>query len=424
MKSALIIGNGGREHAIAWKLSQSARVGELFVAPGNAGTAELVSTSNVAIAVDDVPALIKFASDKAVDLIVVGPEASLAAGIADAAAIAGIPCVGPVQAAAQLETSKAFAKEFMQTCCIPTASFGVFTELQSALAYLHGQSFPVVVKADGLAAGKGVVIAADFAEGKSALESMLIDKQFGAAGQQVVIEEFLDGEELSFIGLSDGEHIIPLATSRDHKHRDEGDTGPNTGGMGAYSPVPLPQSQQDSIMTDIMMPVIEAMREAGHPYVGFLYAGLMLMSDGTAKVLEFNCRLGDPETQPLLMRLQDDLFELLEAAASNRLQGVTPSWDKRTAVTVVMVSDGYPGKYKAGHRIEGLDGQFDADCDIFHSGTKHKNGHLLTNGGRVLGVSALGETLQEAQCKAYAACEKIGWDGCDYRRDIGWRGRL
>jgi phosphoribosylamine--glycine ligase len=421
-QSILVIGNGGREHAISWKLAQSPRVKQLYVAPGNAGTEQLAKTENVAIDVTDVTALIDFSKHHHIDLIVVGPEAALAAGISDAAAAADIPCLGPSEQAAMLETSKAFSKAFMIQHQIPTARYAEFNQLQPALDYIQDHPYPLVIKADGLAAGKGVIIAQDSPEAVAALTDMLENDRFGTAGKRVIIEEFLDGEELSFIALSDGENIIPLATSRDHKHRFEGDTGPNTGGMGAYSPVPISDSLRETIKKDIMMPVVNGMRGAGTPYVGFLYAGLMLGKDGQPRVLEFNCRLGDPETQPLLMRLQSDLLDLIEATLAGKLSETTLTWDERPALTVVLAANGYPGNYRKGDAIPGLTNDYPADCFVFQAGTKCVGDTIQTAGGRVLGVTALGNNLADAQSKAYALCEQVAWDGCGCRKDIGWRG--
>lgn len=420
--SVLVIGGGGREHAIAWKLAQSPRIQHLFVAPGNAGTATLDKTKNIAIAADDVEKLIAFAKEKDIHTIVVGPEAALAAGITDAATAANIPCFGPTQAATQLEASKAFSKDFMVKHNIPTANYAKLSDLDSALAYVRNQNFPLVIKADGLAAGKGVIIAEDLATAEAAVTDMLANDRFGAAGKRVIIEEFLDGAELSFIAISDGENIIPLATSRDHKHRFEGDTGPNTGGMGAYSPVPITGKLQDSIIEDIMMPIVSGMKAAGTPYVGFLYAGLMLDSNNLPRVLEFNCRLGDPEAQPLMMRLKSDLYDLIEATLAGTLAKAEIRWDKRAALTVVLTANGYPGSYPKGDTIPGLDKPCPDNSFIFHAGTKYENNQVVTAGGRVLGVTALGENLAEAQQQAYALCKQVTWDGCGFRTDIGWRG--
>jgi phosphoribosylamine--glycine ligase len=421
-QSILVIGNGGREHALAWKLAQSPRVQAIFAAPGNAGTEQLTKTQNVDIAVTDVAALIQFAQQNNIGLIVVGPEAALAAGISDAAEAAGIPCLGPSQQAAMLEISKAFSKAFMVEHQIPTARYAEFNQLQPALDHIKDHPYPLVIKADGLAAGKGVIIAQDEAEAIAALTDMLENDRFGHAGKRVIIEEFLDGEELSFIALSDGENIIPLATSRDHKHRFEGDTGPNTGGMGAYSPVPISDSLRRTITEDVMMSVVAGMRNAGTPYVGFLYAGLMLDKDGQPKVLEFNCRLGDPETQPLLMRLKTDLLELIQATLAGELATTSLEWDERPALTVVLAAGGYPGDYNKGDIIPGLDNNYPTDSYVFQAGTQRVADQIQTAGGRVLGVTALGDNLSDAQQKAYALCKQVAWDGCGYRTDIGWRG--
>ena len=422
-KSVLIIGNGGREHAIAWKLAQSPRVSHLFVAPGNAGTELLEKTQNIGIPAADVYALIDFAKNKGIDTIVVGPEAALAAGISDAAKMAGIPCLGPSQAAAMLEISKAFSKAFMVKHDIPTAAYAEFNQLAPALDYIQKQAFPLVVKADGLASGKGVIIAKDEPTAIEAVTDMLENNRFGSAGKKVIIEAFLDGVELSFIALCDGENIIPLETSRDHKHRFEGDTGPNTGGMGAYSPVPIDTKLQSLIVRDIMMPVVNGMREAGTPYVGFLYAGLMLDKENKPRVLEFNCRLGDPEAQPLLMRLKSDLLDLIEAALAGNLNNTTVEWDPRPALTVVLAANGYPDDCKMGDAIPGLtDYHCPPSSFVFHAATKRAGSEIQTAGGRVLGVTAMGVNLAEAQKNAYALCKQVAWPGCGFRHDIGWRG--
>jgi phosphoribosylamine---glycine ligase len=421
-KSVLIVGSGGREHALAWKLAQSPRVARLFVAPGNAGTEQLDKTQNVAIAATDVAQLIDFAKANGIDCIVVGPEAALAEGITDKVQQHNIPCLGPSKAAAMLEISKTFSKQFMQEHGIPTARYAAFNQLQPALDYIKDQSFPLVIKADGLAAGKGVIIAQDAQTAAEALTDMLENDRFGDAGQRVIIEEFLAGEELSFIALSDGENILPLATSRDHKHRFEGDTGPNTGGMGAYSPVPIDDTLQETIINDVMLAVVRGMKQVGTPYVGFLYAGLMLDKQGQPRVLEFNCRLGDPETQPLLMRLESDLYDLIESTLNGKLDACDIAWSPKTALTVVLAANGYPGDYSKGTPIAGLNTPCPEGSFVFHAGTKRVDNQVVTAGGRVLGVTALGDSLLQAQQKAYALCQQVAWEGCAFRSDIGWRG--
>ncbi len=418
----LIIGNGGREHALAWKVAQSPLVKQIFVAPGNAGTAIEIKTQNISIKPTDVAALLNFARKEAIDLTIVGPEAALAAGVVDQFQAAGLKCFGPTQAAAQLESSKAFSKEFMHRHKIPTAQFATFSDLNPAKEYLKQAKLPIVIKADGLAAGKGVVIAQTQDEALKAVNSMLSEQAFGTAGQKVVIEEFLQGEEASFIVMCDGEHVIPLATSQDHKARDNGDRGPNTGGMGAYSPAPVvtPQVHQ-RIMREVIEPTLAGMKQAKTPYTGFLYAGVMITPDGSPKVLEFNCRLGDPETQPLLMRLQSDLVGLCLAAIEQRLDTMTVEWDSRPALGVVLTAQGYPNDYPTGEAINGLPESENADCKVFHAGTALRDGRIVTAGGRVLCVTALGDTVAAAQAKAYAMAKTIHWSHQYYRTDIGYR---
>lgn len=419
----LIIGGGGREHAIAWKVAQSASVNKVFVAPGNAGTALENKMENVNIAVTDITALLTFAKENQIHLTIVGPEAALAAGIVDAFQQAELKCFGPTKAAAQLEISKSFSKDFMQQHQIPTAQYASFTDKNKALDYLAQQSLPIVIKADGLAAGKGVVIAKTTEQATTAIESMLEGNAFGDAGHKIIIEEFLDGEELSFIVMADGKNVLPLASSQDHKKRDEGDKGPNTGGMGAYSPSPLlTKALNKKILAQVIHPTIKALSQQGTPYTGFLYAGLMITKTGDIKVLEFNCRLGDPETQPILMRLKSDLAELCLQALKGELDDAKIKWDPRPALTVVLAADGYPLDYKKGNIILGLDKINHQDTKIFHAGTTLQNNHVVTNGGRVLAVTALGNNLQLAQTHAYAMAEHIHWDGCFFRSDIGWRG--
>ncbi len=422
MMKVLIIGSGGREHALAWKAAQSPLVERVYVAPGNGGTASEPGVENVPIPAQDIQGLCGFAHTRAIDLTIVGPEAPLVAGIADAFAAAGLACFGPSQAAARLEGSKSFAKDFMRRHGVPTADYAVFTELTEALAYLRQVGAPVVIKADGLAAGKGVMVAQDLEMAESAVRAMLERRQFGQAGARVVIEECLSGEEASFIALVDGRNILPLASSQDHKRRDDADQGPNTGGMGAYSPAPVVTPEMhERILREVMEPVVEGMAAEGCPYVGFLYAGLMIAPDGSPRVLEFNCRLGDPETQPILMRLQSDLIELCSTALAGRLDQVEASWDARAALGVVMAAAGYPGEVSKGQIIQGLDQSFPPEVKIFHAGTRREGEHILTDGGRVLCVTALGEDVAQAQGLAYQTVERIHWEGAFWRRDIGQR---
>lgn len=418
----LIVGSGGREHALAWKAAQSSQAEQVFVAPGNGGTASEPGVENVAIAADDIAGLVEFARRESIGLTIVGPEAPLVLGLVDAFAEAGLPCFGPRQASAQLEGSKAFAKDFLHRHGIPTAAYGVFTEPAPALDYLRQVGAPVVVKADGLAAGKGVILADDLATAEAAVHDMLGGGRFGSAGARVVIEEFLTGEEASFIAMVDGRHILPLASSQDHKARDDGDRGPNTGGMGAYSPAPIVTPEiHDRIMREVMEPTVAGLAAEGRPYLGFLYAGLMIGADGTPKVLEFNCRLGDPETQPLMMRLDSDLVELCLAALAGRLDQVKTDWDARPALGVVMAAGGYPDDYDTGHVIRGLDTVPSSEAKVFQAGTRRAGDDILTNGGRVLCVTALGANVAEAQRLAYQAVDRIQWTGAFCRRDIGHR---
>lgn len=419
--NVLIIGNGGREHAIAWKVAQSDQVTKVFVAPGNAGTALEPKVENIAIAALDIPALIDFAKNNAIALTIVGPEAPLAAGIVDQFSVAGLACFGPSQKAAQLEASKAFSKAFMQRHHIPTARFASFTDFTAAKEYLQKHSLPVVIKADGLAAGKGVIIAHTHAEALQAIDDMLLQQTYAQAGHCVVIEEFIVGEEVSFIVMVDGTHAIALATSQDHKTRDEGDKGPNTGGMGAYSPAPLVTAElHQHIMDTVIKPTVQGMAAEGVPYTGFLYAGLMITPQGEAKVLEYNCRLGDPETQVLLLRLQTDLVKLCQLALQQQLAQTEIQWDPRFALGVVLAAAGYPEKYRQGDIMEGLEqAAMLNNVKVFHAGTTQKNNAIVTIGGRVLCVAALGEELETAQQCAYAAIDKIHWQGMFYRRDIG-----
>ncbi len=418
----LIVGAGGREHALAWKMAQAGRVSRVYVAPGNGGTALEPKVENVPIPVDAIDRLARFAEDQGVDLTVVGPEAPLVAGIVDAFQKRGLRCFGPTRAAARLEGSKAFCKDFMQRHGIPTAAYATFTDPEAAMAYVREQPVPIVVKADGLASGKGVVIARSRDEALAAIRAMMAEKAFGEAGSRVVVEEYLQGEEASFMVMADGANILPFASSQDHKPLLDGDRGPNTGGMGAYSPAPVITAEiHRRILDQIIYPTVEGMAGEGTPYTGFLYAGLMITPEGQPKVLEFNCRLGDPETQPLMMRLRSDLAQLCLAGAEGELAGLGTEWDARTALGVVMAAEGYPGRVRTGDVIEGLPaGELD-DVKVFHAGTRLENGKVVTAGGRVLCVCALGETVAEAQSRAYAWVKRIHWPGVHYRRDIGWR---
>ena len=418
----LIIGNGGREHALAWKAAQSPLAERVYVAPGNGGTARERGVENVPIAADDIPALVRFAMANGIGLTIVGPEAPLVAGVTDAFEVAGLRCLGPRRAPAQLEGSKAFTKDFLARHRIPTATYAAFSETAAALNYLRRVGAPIVIKADGLAAGKGVILAQDLTTAEAAVRDMLEGHRFGDAGRRVVIEEFLRGEEASFIALVGGGHILPMASSQDHKARDDGDQGPNTGGMGAYSPAPVVSPEiHERILREVMEPTVSGLAAEGMPYLGFLYAGLMIAADGTPKVLEFNCRFGDPETQPILMRLKSDLVELCLAATDGRLGQVEAEWDERPALGVVMAAGGYPDDYTKGEVIQGLDVAEPPGCKVFHAGTTLRDGQVVTNGGRVLCVTALGGTVTEAQSRAYARASGIQWRGAFYRRDIGHR---
>lgn len=419
----LVVGNGGREHALAWRIRQSPRVQEILIAPGNAGTALEPGMRNVPIAATDIPALLQLARAEAVDLTIVGPEAPLSLGIVDAFAAAGLRCFGPTQAAAQLEASKAYTKHFLARHAIPTAYYAVFTELEPALAYVRERGAPIVVKADGLAAGKGVVVAMTLAEAESALQDMLDGGTLGAAGARVVIEEFLAGEEASYIVIADGEHYVAMATSQDHKRRDDGDRGPNTGGMGAYSPAPVVTAEVDArVRRTIIEPTLAGMRAEGAPFTGFLYAGLMIDADGNSKVLEFNVRFGDPETQPIMLRLRSDLIDLVEAALDGRLDQVECQWDPRAAAGVVLAAEGYPGSVRKGDVIDGLSVTQLPEVKVFHAATRLVDGEAVTDGGRVLTVCALGKDLAQARRLAYQRIDSIRWPGMYYRRDIGARG--
>ncbi|MEC7118529.1 MAG: phosphoribosylamine--glycine ligase [Pseudomonadota bacterium] len=419
--NVLILGSGGREHAFAWKCAQDDGVAQVFIAPGNAGTATEPKCQNVELDILDNPAIIAFAQANAIDLIIVGPEAPLVNGVVDACRQAGLKIWGPTQYAAQLEGSKAFAKHFLKKHAIPTAFYDVFTEVDAAKAYIDKHGAPIVIKADGLAAGKGVIVAMSIAEAYAAIDDMLSGNKFGDAGSRVVIEEFLDGEEASFICMIDGQNILPMATSQDHKRIGEGDTGPNTGGMGAYSPAPVVTSAVfEHVMRDIMRPTVDGMTADGHPYSGFLYAGLMIDPTGQAKVIEFNCRFGDPETQPIMLRLQSSLIELVEAG----LAGELPShadWDNRPSVGIVLAAEGYPADVRKGDMISGL-GNYPEGVKIFHAGTAlTADGHTITHGGRVLCVTAMGESVLEAQTTALEACGHVHFHGMQYRSDIGYR---
>lgn len=420
----LIIGNGGREHAMAWKVAQSKQVNQVFVAPGNAGTALEDRVENVDISVTDIKKLITFAKEKKIDLTIVGPEAPLALAIVEQFQAENLAIFGPSQYCAQLESSKAFCKDFLKKYNIPTAEYAVFNEVDPAIAYAKQQNYPLVIKADGLAAGKGVIIAEDFATAEQTIKSILTDQKFGEAGARIVIEEFLEGEELSYIVMSDGINILPFASSQDHKRLNDGDLGPNTGGMGAYSPAPILDIRLDKkILQTIIEPTIQAMLDNNTPYVGFLYAGLMISKRGEPKVLEYNCRLGDPETQPLMMRLQSDLVELCQHALQKKLNKIAIKWDARIALAVVMAAGGYPESYQKGQVIEGLDAAKNTDIKIFHAGTEIKNNHVVTNGGRVLAVTALADDIEMAQQKAYKTCQKIHWPNVFYRHDIGHKAK-
>ncbi|QKU56848.1 phosphoribosylamine--glycine ligase [Vibrio cholerae] len=418
----LIIGSGGREHALAWKVAQNPQVDTIYVAPGNAGTALEHKVQNVNIGITDIPALVAFAQDKAIELTIVGPEAPLVIGVVDAFRAAGLPIFGPTQGAAQLEGSKAFTKDFLARHNIPTAAYANFTEIEPALAYVREKGAPIVVKADGLAAGKGVIVAMTLQEAEDAIQDMLAGNAFGSAGSRVVVEEFLDGEEASFIVMVDGENVLPMATSQDHKRVGDADTGPNTGGMGAYSPAPVvTQEIHDRVMREVIYPTVRGMAAEGNTYTGFLYAGLMIDSTGAPKVIEYNCRFGDPETQPIMMRLQSDLVELCQAAIAGKLDQVESKWDPRASIGVVLAAGGYPGDYTKGEVISGLPTQESAGQKVFHAGTKTQGDQVVTNGGRVLCATALGNTVLEAQQRAYQLADQIHWNGMFCRRDIGYR---
>jgi len=418
----LIVGGGGREHALAWKAAQSPLADEVLVAPGNAGTAAEPGIRNVDVAASDIEGLIRLAEQESVGLTIVGPEQPLVDGLVDRFEAAGLVCFGPRADAAQLEGSKAYTKAFLERHGIATAAYARFTNSADAIAYLREQSLPIVIKADGLAAGKGVIIAETPEHAQQTVREMLDESSFGSAGAEIVIEEFLTGEEASFIALVDGTDILPMASSQDHKARDDGDRGPNTGGMGAYSPAPIVTPEMhERIMNDVMRPTVEGLAADGVRYRGFLYAGLMIDSAGTPKVLEFNCRFGDPETQPVLFRLKSDLVALCMAACEGRLGGATAEWDPRPTVGVVMASGGYPGSYQKGLPISGLAGLDADDLKVFHAGTRLENDQVLTDGGRVLCVTALGDDVRAARDRAYAAVGKISWPGAFCRTDIAYR---
>lgn len=418
----LLVGGGGREHALAWKIAALEKIDTVFVAPGNLGTANENKVSNVDISADDIVALKTFAMDKKIDLTIVGSENPLVHGIVDEFQQVGLACFGPSKDAAMLEGSKSYSKDFLQRHHIPTAKYQVFTEANAAKAYIKEKGVPIVIKADGLTAGKGVTIARTEDAAMTAIEEMLVGNKFGDAGHSVIIEEFMQGEEVSFIVMSDGESILPLASSQDHKARDNDDKGSNTGGMGAYSPAPvITDAIYARIMAEVIEPTIKGMAEEGRKYVGFLYAGIMVTADGTPKVLEFNCRLGDPETQAIMMRLKSDLVELCKATLAGRLHAVTADWEQRAALGVVLASVGYPSSARKGDVISGLDADFPPGTKVFHAGTVRRGGDVVTAGGRVLCVTALGTTVLQAQKLAYQAVENIHWDGMFYRQDIGHR---
>ncbi|MDD2160105.1 phosphoribosylamine--glycine ligase [Pseudomonas sp. MIL19] len=419
--NVLIIGSGGREHALAWKVAQDKRVEKVFVAPGNAGTATEAKCENVAIDVLDIQALADFAEQN-VQLTIVGPEAPLVAGVVDLFRTRKLDIFGPTAAAAQLEGSKAFTKDFLARHAIPTADYQNFTEVEPALAYLQKVGAPIVIKADGLAAGKGVIVAMTLQEAEDAVRDMLAGNAFGEAGSRVVIEEFLDGEEASFIVMVDGENVLPMATSQDHKRVGDADTGPNTGGMGAYSPAPVVTADvHQRVMDEVIYPTVRGMASEGNVYTGFLYAGLMIDQAGKPKVIEFNCRFGDPETQPIMCRLESSLVLLVEAALAKALDKVEATWDPRPTVGVVIAAGGYPADYAKGDVIEGLEDAAQLDGKVFHAGTALKDGQVVTAGGRVLCATAIGRTVEEAQQQAYRLAEKIRWNGSFYRTDIGYR---
>ncbi|MDH2924297.1 phosphoribosylamine--glycine ligase [Nicoletella semolina] len=420
--NVLIIGNGGREHALAWKVRQSPLATQVFVAPGNAGTALEEGILNVAISSTDLEGLVAFAKENEIGLTIVGPEAPLVVGVVDTFRANGLKIFGPTQAAAQLEGSKAFTKDFLARHQIPTAKYQTFTDVEPAIVYLHQQGVPIVIKADGLAAGKGVIVAMTMAEAEAAVKDMLSGNAFGEAGSRVVIEEFLDGEEASFIVMVDGKNVEPMATSQDHKRVGEGDKGLNTGGMGAYSPAPVITNEiHQRVMNEIIYPTVQGMAAEGNPYTGFLYAGLMVMSDGQPKVIEFNCRFGDPETQPIMMRLESDLVELCLAACDERLDSVQSKWCEQAALGIVLAAEGYPADYRKGDEVTGIPIEYSASQKVFLAGVEQKMGKLFTNGGRVLCATALGNSVFEAQQQALKLAQQIMWQGRFFRSDIGYR---
>ncbi len=418
----LILGNGGREHALAWKVAQSDTVSQVYVAPGNAGTSLENKVSNVDISVMDFPALVKFVRDNDIKLTIVGPEAPLVEGVVDYFSARGLACFGPTKNAARLEGSKSFSKDFLSRHRIPTAAYRTFENSAKAIQYIRERGTPLVIKADGLAAGKGVVVAMSQQQAEAAVNDMLTDNRFGIAGRRVVIEDFLSGEEASFIAMVDGRHVLPMATSQDHKARDNGDLGPNTGGMGAYSPAPVVTAEIfQRIMEQVMLPTVAGMAADGNPYTGFLYAGLMISPDGAINVVEFNCRFGDPEAQPVMMRLQSDLSQLCLAAIAQQLDQQEATWDPRPALGVVMASGGYPEDYQKGDTITGLETSTSSSQKLFHAGTRLLDGQVLTNGGRVLCATALGENVTAAQISAYALARQVHWNNVYFRTDIGYR---
>lgn len=417
----LIIGGGGREHALAWKAAQSAQVDTVFVAPGNAGTAQETKLQNINLHAEDLPGLLDFAISNNIDLTIVGPEVPLVAGIVDLFQENDLRIFGPSKAAAQLEGSKAFSKDFLAKHNIPTASYANFTDRDAAKAYVDQQGAPIVIKADGLAAGKGVILAQTITEAHDAIDDMLAGNRFGEAGHRVVIEELLRGEEASFIVMVDGKNILPMASSQDHKARDNGDQGPNTGGMGAYSPAPVVTTDiEKRIMDEVIKPTVNGMAQDGLPYTGFLYAGIMVAEDGTPNVLEFNCRFGDPETQPIMMRLKSDLVTLCDAAIDKKLDSMVAEWDTRAALAVVLAAQGYPDAYRKGDVISGIPDATNSS-KVFHAGTVNHDDHMVTNGGRVVCAVGLGDSVSEAQNTAYQVAKQVKWDGVFYRSDIGYR---
>jgi phosphoribosylamine--glycine ligase len=418
----LIVGSGGREHALAWKCAQSANVDEVLVAPGNAGTAIEPRVRNVQVGAEDIERLLDLATSEAIGLTIIGPEVPLVAGIVDRFQENGLACFGPSAAAAQLEGSKTFTKDFLKRHNIPTADYRSFEQLEPALEYLRQQGAPIVIKADGLAAGKGVIVAMSLTEAEAAATDMLGTGSFGEAGRRIVVEEFLEGEEASFIVITDGKNILPLASSQDHKARDDGDTGPNTGGMGAYSPAPVVTPDMERKILDLVInPTLAGLREDGITYVGFLYAGLMIMADGTPKVIEFNCRMGDPETQPIMARLNTDLVEICTATINGRLSDQQVDWDPRAALGVVMAAGGYPASYEKGAKIAGLPESGNDACKVFHAGTTLQEEDIVTSGGRVLCVVGLGESVAGAREVAYSQVNNINWNKVYFRNDIGHR---